>query len=209
MVTLTHTLLVFIGVMSIVAFVLSIIAYHNSTNDSSNNIMIGANSTQGGVPGLVPEPFLGDQDKFLGGDALWKSIVIPSVIEPEDPNNIDSVNYFDTDVFTLNANVTLVGTPYFKRRGDVATLLLAFTVGPGTLAQGESILSWAAGSFTATETGDNIRLMTTFRDAGDTPSGTSTISAPGNLLIWSLGNAAPLPVNGYTINGTFAVQGTI
>lgn len=55
-------------------------AYHNNAKywaDAASgtvNDMIGATASADGGHGLVPQPLMGDQDKFLGGDGTWKDV---------------------------------------------------------------------------------------------------------------------------------------
>ncbi len=55
-------------------------AYHNNAKywaDAASgavNDMVGATASADGAHGLVPQPLMGDQDKFLGGDGTWKDV---------------------------------------------------------------------------------------------------------------------------------------
>ena len=55
-------------------------AYHNNakywadTASGTVNDMVGATASADGAHGLVPQPLMGDQDKFLGGDGTWKDV---------------------------------------------------------------------------------------------------------------------------------------
>jgi len=55
-------------------------AYHNNAKywaDAASgavNDMVGATASADGSHGLVPQPLMGDQDKFLGGDGTWKDV---------------------------------------------------------------------------------------------------------------------------------------
>lgn len=41
--------------------------------------MVGASSSSAGSGGLVPQPSMGDEDRFLGGDGTWKDVPAPSI----------------------------------------------------------------------------------------------------------------------------------
>ena len=83
-----------------------ILTYNETTNEWQNTSlstiintaigeMVGATSITDGTSGLVPVPKIGDQTKFLRGDASWATINIPT---------------FDTNVFNLNLNeISLIG----------------------------------------------------------------------------------------------------
>lgn len=55
-------------------------AYHNNAKHWADeasgavNDMVGATANADGTHGLVPQPLMGDQDKFLGGDGTWKDV---------------------------------------------------------------------------------------------------------------------------------------
>lgn len=59
------------------------------------SVMIGATTSSAGASGLVPQPQVGDEDKFLKGNGTWSFIPVPSV---------DAVSI----TFT-NSRLTLVG----------------------------------------------------------------------------------------------------
>ena len=61
-------------------------AWENFILPVSVPTMKGASDTSDGTKGLVPQPALGDQEKFLKGDGSWAEIPQPTVTVDEVTN---------------------------------------------------------------------------------------------------------------------------
>lgn len=65
--------------------------------------MIGANASEAGTSGLVPQPTAGGQTKYLRGDGTWAT---PTNTDTKVTQTNSSGNYAYRVLFSANANDT-------------------------------------------------------------------------------------------------------
>ena len=103
-----------------------------SASGSGSPPMSGASADHNGEAGTVPQPFIGDQVKFLRGDATWASTPYPSnattsaagLMSASDKSKLDNIesnaSHGWTNLIYNNTNVTARSTYSFEVPGDIA-----------------------------------------------------------------------------------------
>ena len=142
--------------------------------------MIGATSSAKGKPGVVPEPAVGDQAKFLRGDGTWQNVPTPSLsglgvtATAAELNIMDGVtattaelNYVDgvtSNIQTqLNGKLSTSGTAA-KATADASGNTITSTY--ATKTEVNSKAPTASPTFTGTVTAPTLTVSTTLNIPG-------------------------------------------